>query len=131
MAKDEGGHSHEHGHQPLGEQEGPMGDPNAIIAQFQMLQQQLQSCLMQKDSLTMSQIEVDRALEELGKTKEETAYKIIGNVMVKKSVADIKASLEDTKESIGIRLQTLEKTEKRTADMLRGLQDKLKGMMKQ
>ena len=50
-------------------------DPNALVAQFQILQQQLQSVLMQKETFNINKMEIDRALEELGKTKEKTAYK--------------------------------------------------------
>ncbi len=105
-------------------------DPNALVAQFQIMQQQLQSVLIQKESLSMSVMEIDRALEELGKTKEEKAYKITGTVMVKKSVEDLKKDLADSKEAVEIRLKSLEKTEKNLTNRLKDLQEKLKEIIK-
>jgi len=105
-------------------------NPNEIIAQFQMLQQQLQSILMQKENMVVSQAEVERAIDELSKTKDESAYKIVGNIMIRKPVSELKASLEETKEEIDLRLMTLDKSEKRTTETLRALQDKVKAMIK-
>jgi prefoldin beta subunit len=105
-------------------------NPNEIIAQFQMLQQQLQSILVQKENMVVTQAEVEKALEELAKTKDESAYKIVGNVMVRKPVADLKAQLEETKEDIGLRLMALDKSEKKTTETLRALQEKVKQMIK-
>lgn len=105
-------------------------DPNALVAQFQILQQQLQSVLMQKETMSVNNMEIDRALEELDKTKEKTAYKITGNVMVSKPVPELKKDLENTKEAVDIRMRGLEKTEKRLTQQLKDIQQKLQKFIK-
>ena len=105
-------------------------DPNALVAQFQIMQQQLQNLLLQKESLKLNVMEIDRAVEELEKSKDKTAYKITGSIMISKPVEDIKKDLTDTKEALNVRLSSLEKTEKRLTDKLKELQDKLKEMLK-
>ena len=105
-------------------------DPNAMIAQFQMLQQQLQGMLMQKETLNINKIEIERAIEELTNTPEKTAYKITGNVMISKPVEELKKDLENTKEAIDIRMSGVEKTEKRLTEQLRTIQLKLQKLIK-
>jgi len=105
-------------------------DPNTLISQFQITQQQLQNILVQKETLNINKMEIERALEELEKATDKTAYKITGNIMVTKPVAELKKELEDTKEAIDIRIKSLEKTEKRFTTQLKDLQEKLKKIIK-
>ena len=108
----------------------PVSDPNVLVAQFQVMQQQLQNILMQKESLKMAVIEINRATEELGKSKDESAYKITGTVMVKKPIKDLKNDLAESKETLEIRLNGLKKTEKNITGKLKNLQEKLKEIIK-
>jgi len=101
-----------------------------MIVQFQTYQQQLQSILIQKESLKLRMVETEKALEELGKTKQTTAYKITGQIMISKPVEDLKNELKEMKEAIEIRVKSLEKTEERINNKLKELQTKLKEVMK-
>lgn len=101
-----------------------------LIIQFQNYQQQLQNILIQKESLKLQMLEVERALEELNSTKQATAYKITGQIMISKPVEDLKNELNETKENIDIRIKSLEKTESRIDERLKDLQTKLKEMIK-
>lgn len=105
-------------------------DVNTMVARFQMLQQQLQNTMLQKETLSINKMEIERAMEELGKTAEKTAYKITGNIMVSKPVTELKKDLENTQEAIDIRIKGLEKTEKRLTEQLRELQKKLEKFLK-
>ena len=105
-------------------------DPNALVAQFQILQQQLQNVLIQKETVNMSIMEIDRAVEELNKSKESEAYKITGTVMVKKSVEYLKKELGESKEAMQIILKSVERSEKILTDKLKELQSKLQEIMK-
>jgi len=105
-------------------------DPNVLIAQFQLLQQQLQNVLIQKESLNMNLMEIDRATEELEKSKEGSAYKITGAIMVKKSAEELKKDLAESKETLEVRVKSLEKTEKVLTDKLKELQEKLRKIIK-
>ena len=50
------------------------------ISQLQMLEQGMQSLLMQKQQFQLQQVEIESALKELENVDE--AYKIVGNIMV-------------------------------------------------
>jgi prefoldin beta subunit len=101
-----------------------------MIAEFQTSQQQLQSVLIQKESLKLQMFDIERALEELGKTKQSNAYKITGQLMVSKPVEEIKNELNQVKEDIDVRVKSLERTEERLNKKLKDLQIKLKEVIK-
>jgi prefoldin beta subunit len=105
-------------------------DAKNLIAQFQNYQQQLQSILIQKESMKMQDLEIERALEELNTTAQKAAYKITGQVMVSKPVEELKKELDETKENIGVRIKSLEKNEERINNKLKELQEKLKEAIK-
>jgi len=50
------------------------------ISRLQIMEQNLQALGMQKQQFSTQLFEIDSALKELDKT--ETAYKIVGNIMV-------------------------------------------------
>jgi prefoldin beta subunit len=97
-----------------------------LIAQFQNYQQQLQNLLIQKESLKLQNIEIERALEELNRSKEKNAYKITGSIMVSKPVEELKKELGETKETLELKIKSLEKTEERMTSKLSEIQAKLK-----
>ena len=99
-----------------------------MVAQFQTYQQQQQSILIQKESLKLQNMEMDKAVEELSNTKNESAFKVTGNIMVSKSIADLKKEVEENKEALDIRIKSLEKTEEKINGKLKELQEKLKGV---
>lgn len=101
-----------------------------LIAQFQNYQQQLQSILIQKESLKIQNLEIERALEELSSTNQKNAYKITGQIMVNKPVEELKKELNETKENIDVRIKSLEKNEERLNSKLKDLQAKLKEVIK-
>jgi prefoldin beta subunit len=101
-----------------------------MILEFQAYQQQLQSVAMQRESMKLQDLEIDKAVEELEKSGEKTAFKITGSVMVSKPVADIVTDLKETKEAISIRMRSYEKTETKITDRLKEIQEKLKEEMK-
>ena len=54
-----------------------------ILIEMQASQQQIQAVLMQKESLNLQNVEMDKALEEMKKTKEKEVFKIVGPVLIK------------------------------------------------
>jgi prefoldin beta subunit len=101
-------------------------DTKNLLIQFQTYQQQLQSVMIQKESMKLQVMEIERAMEELDKTKQATAYKITGNVMISRPVTELKKELDDTKEETDVRVKSLEKTEERLSTKLKELGEKLK-----
>ncbi len=81
---------------------------------LQLLEQSLHSVMVQKQQFQSQLIEVESALAELQKT--DTAYKIIGNIMVSAKKADLKKDLEEKKELFSTRMKTLEKQEQKIKD---------------
>jgi|YelNatPaOPRAMG01_1025707.scaffolds.fasta_scaffold22960_4 prefoldin beta subunit len=101
-----------------------------LLAQFQAYQQQLQSILIQKESIKIQILETEKALEELNETKEKNAYKISGQIMVLKPVEELKKELNEKKEDLEVKVKALEKSEEKIKDKLRELQNKLKDVLK-
>ncbi|MBI2547434.1 MAG: prefoldin subunit beta [Candidatus Aenigmarchaeota archaeon] len=102
----------------------------AMVMQFQQYQQQLQSVLIQKETLQMQLMEMNKAVEELDSSKNEKAYKITGQIMVSKPVEDIKKELLETKEALEIRIQSMEKTEEKITLKLKEMESELRKLMK-
>lgn len=100
------------------------------ITQFQAYQQQLQSILIQKETLKLQNLEIDKALEELNTTKQKTAYKITGSIMISKPIEELKKELNESKETMEIRIKSLEKMEEKINIKLKELQEKLKEVIK-
>lgn len=94
-------------------------DPNE---QVQYYQQQLQSLMIQKESLKLQSMEIERVIEELNKTDQKSAYKIVGRVMISKPVEELKKELKEAGEEVGLRLKSLEKTEERIEGKIKELQ---------
>ena len=77
--------------------------------QLQLLQQNLQNLLLQKQQLESQVAEIDSALQEIEKT--EKAYKIIGKVMIACSKPELLADLKEKKELAQVRLQNITRQE--------------------
>ncbi len=76
------------------------------IAQLQTFQQQLQATLVQKETLAVQKIEIEKALEELEKTEEEeNVYKIVGPVLVKTKKEKLVNELKEKLEEIEVRIK--------------------------
>ncbi|MEM5807696.1 MAG: prefoldin subunit beta [Candidatus Aenigmatarchaeota archaeon] len=101
-----------------------------LVGQFQTYQQQLQAILIQKETLQLQLIEITKALEELDLTKNGKAYKITGQIMVSKPVEELKKELTETKETIEIRVKSLEKTEEKITNKLKEMETELKKLVK-
>lgn len=101
-----------------------------LVDEFQSYQQQLQNVVMQKETLKLQNVEIERAIEELGASKEKRAYKITGNVMISKPVEELKNDLIETKETIEIKVKSFEKMEEKINARLKELQTKLKEVIK-
>lgn len=81
------------------------------IKELQLLEQNLQSIIMQKQAFQMELSEVENALEELAKSSGE-AYKIVGNIMIKSTKDDLLKDLKQKKDLIELRLKSINSQEK-------------------
>jgi|TARA_B100002003_G_C13711946_1_gene357140 prefoldin beta subunit len=96
---------------------------DAKVQKLQLLEQNAQQLLAQRQQFQQSLLEVDSALGELDKTKE--AYKIIGNIMVATEKEDLKKDLKQKKETTELRIKTLEKQEEDVKEKAKKLQDEV------
>ena len=90
------------------------------ISQLQMLEQGMQSLLMQKQQFQLQQVEIESALKELESVDE--AYKIIGNIMVLSKKSDLETDLASKKEVIELRIKNMEKQENQLREKASKLQ---------
>ncbi len=79
------------------------------VAQLQVMQQNLQNLMGQKQQFQQQTEENDSALLELGKSSK--AYKIVGNLMVAGKKEDLEKELKEKKEIWELRLKSIDKQE--------------------
>ena len=80
------------------------------IQEFQLLENNLQNILMQKQAFQMELSETDSAIEEI-KNSGDDVYKIIGQLMLKSDKEKIKGELLEKKKLFELRLKSIEKQE--------------------
>lgn len=85
-------------------------DTETKIQQLQLLEQNMQSILMQKQQLQAQQIEIDNAVSEVSESKGEL-FKIVGPIMVSSTKDKIKQDLDARKEVLAIKIKNVEKQE--------------------
>jgi prefoldin beta subunit len=81
------------------------------IQEAQMLEQSMNSLLMQRQAFNLELNETLNALEEVKKTDDEI-YKLSGSIMLKADKEKVKKELEDKKKILEMRLESIEKQEK-------------------
>ena len=84
------------------------------IAQLQLMEQNLQNFLIQKQTFQAQLMEIESALKEIENT--DTTYKIVGNVMVKVRKDDLKKDLKHRKEVLELRIKNIEKQEEKVKE---------------
>jgi len=97
------------------------------IGRLQMMEQNLQAMMMQKQQFQSQLFELESALKEIEKT--DKAYKIVGNIMVSAAKEDLKKDLGQKKEIVELRLATIEKQEKQFKDKAKKLQEDIMGSL--
>ena len=95
------------------------------IAQLQLIEQNMQNTLMQKQHFQSELLEVENALKEIDGAEE--VYKIVGNIMLSKKKEDLKKELGSKKEIINIRIKNLQKEELKTKEKANALQKEVIG----
>ena len=90
------------------------------VSQLQLVQQNLQNILLQKQQLESQLTELDSALTELENT--DKAYKIVGKIMISSSKDVLKEELEQKKEVVNVRLRNFSTQEEKLKANLDELQ---------
>lgn len=87
------------------------------LMELQLAEQGLQSMLMQKQTFQLELVEIENALSELKKTKEEV-FKIVGTLMFKTKKEDLMPELEKKRDLLNLRMKAIEKQEQNLKEKL-------------
>lgn len=97
------------------------------IAQLQQIQQQAQAIAVQKNQVEVTLKETELAFEELDKLDvDAVVYRAVGDLMIKTDRDKTKETLQEKKDTLGLRLQTLARQEERIQKRFTQLQEQLK-----
>lgn len=101
------------------------------LAQFQQAQQQAQILLNQKQQLEVLLRETARAHEELAKLPDDAVvYKSLGTILVRANKVELQKSLAEQKETLDLRIKTLERQTERAIQRLQEMQSKIDEALK-
>ena len=100
------------------------------LMELQTIQAQLQNIAIQKETFTIQNIEIEKALEELGKADDnEDVFKAVGPVLIKTNKADMVKELNEKKETAEVRLKSLDKQEAELQGKIQEGQQKLQELL--
>lgn len=94
------------------------------IQELQLIEQNLQNLLMQKQAFQIELNEVENALAEVLKTKDEV-YKITGQVMLKADKQEVEKELKEKNDIISLRIKSIEKQENSLREKLDKLREEV------
>lgn len=98
------------------------------IKELQLLEQNLNNLLFQKQAFQLELNEVESAVSELDNSKGDV-FKIVGNIMIKSEKGKLKKDLEEKRDIVGLRVKSIEKQEKALSGRVEELRKVvLKGM---
>ena len=98
------------------------------IEELQILEQHLHGFLAQKQTVQVELQEVDNAINEIEKTKDDV-FKILSGIMLKADKNTLKKELEERKKILVLRISSIEKQEKILEEKTSKLRDKIQGAM--
>ncbi len=98
------------------------------IQKLQLIQQNMQNLMMQRQQYQAKLDEIENAIMELSNV--DTAHKIVGNIMVKSSSESLKKELDENKSLVDTRIKNIEKQEEKLNKEMKRLQENLVKDMK-
>jgi len=102
-------------------------DPQKI-QEIQILEQNLQGLIAQKQATQVEQNEINNALTELKKADSDV-YRILGNIMIKSKAEDLDKELEEKKKIIDLRISSIEKQEKLLGEKHTSLRNEINSIL--
>lgn len=101
---------------------------SSAIGQLQLLQQNMQNILLQKQQLQNQLAEIDSAMENVEGA--EKAYKIVGHIMIASPREKLSQELEEKKEILSLRLKNYMAQEEKLKKSMEELQKEVVGELK-
>jgi len=102
-------------------------EQRTMIMDFERNRQMLGTISSQKQQFSVQKEVILASLDELKETKEKSVLKVVGNILVQKSVVDMKKELEEQKETTELKIKTLEKQEENIVKKLNSIKAKVEG----
>jgi len=100
-----------------------MEEQDNSIQEMQILEQNLQNILMQKQAFQMEFSETQASLKEIKESKGDV-FKIVGQLMIKTEKDKMQEDLINKEKMIDLRIKTMEKQEATFSEELTKLRDK-------
>ncbi|MBI2109770.1 prefoldin subunit beta [Candidatus Woesearchaeota archaeon] len=98
------------------------------VAQLQIIEQNLNNFVLQKQTFQAQLMEVESALKEIEVV--DSAYKIVGTIMINVKSKDLKKELAEKQEMLDLRVKNLEKQENKLKDKAQEIQERVLKQMK-
>lgn len=102
-------------------------DKEKTMIEFEKGRSQLAGVSVQKRNLQAQAGMIDAAITELEKTKEKTVYKAVGNILVPAEAKVVLDEMKKQKETVDLRVKTVQKQEDALMDKLNKLKLDLEG----
>ena len=94
------------------------------IQEIQILEQNLQNLLLQKQAFQIELNETENALSEILKSKEDV-FKLISNIIIKADKEKLEKELKQKKELLSLRLNSIEKQETKLSEQMENLRKEI------
>jgi len=98
----------------------------AEINRYNSVLERLRVVSLNRQQLQAELLEVEGALKELEKVSDDKVYKVIGRIMVSRPKDEVVKELSERKETLTIRVQSLQKQESLLRKQLEELEKKLR-----
>jgi prefoldin beta subunit len=99
---------------------------------LQQLQQKLEIIVAQRNQSEIQLKETEQALSELEKLEQgNDVYKMVGTLLIKAKPEKIKEELKDRKETLELRVKTLQRQEERSKKQLEEMRAKVQETLQQ
>ena len=95
------------------------------VAELQMIEQNLQQLLSQKQTIQVQQIETENALEELKKQTTKEVYKIVGQILINSDKNEVERDLNSKKEIFSLKIKNIDKQEEKLREKAKEIQKEI------
>ena len=99
------------------------------VEQLQIIEQNLQHILLQKQNMQVRLSEVDSAINALNNSKKQS-FNIIGDVMIESSSEDLLKDLNSKKEVLEVKVKSYDKQEEKLKTSAKSIQEEVIKTMK-
>lgn len=98
------------------------------IVEFEKNRNQLLAISNQKQQFQIQSAALSEAVSELEKTSEKKVFKAVGNILIQVDTEKVKKEISEKKESLELRIKTLQKQEDSMVSKLNKLKSEIQGI---